>query len=782
MAESREQREDRERQDFAGRVRGESGAGTGSSPAPTQAQKDADLLRRMRDRFEKGSTEGEKNLERARKDDRFVLGINQWAGAEGRQSNPDRATLTINKLPPALHNIVNKIRQHQPAPDFEPNDKAAHPEVARVLQSLWRKINHDSNGNRHRGDALEQAARGGYGYYYMDVDWAADSGFEQCIVLRGQPNRSAVVDDWSARELDFSDRRFLFLVEEITEHDFKEEHPHNTPRTGEGLGAHLMGYFKGDGENRTLARVTYWRRQLMGWREETRTVKARVPENIKWADGMGPGELQREEKRLVPVEYVHWLQTDGHQVLEDADGNRLEGFLPMSRIPWFFVPGWQVNLDGKWHVEGATHQAQGATIAYNYAASTMAEALGMAPKAQWTGDARLWQGFEAIWDNAHRSPVGRLPYNSIVHNGVLVKPEMVNPPPPPNLALAMQQAADKDLKDTTGVFGEAVGEASNDPSGYARNLRRLDVTDNHWHLIANLGMAETFEGRCFLELVPHVYGEERLLKLLGPDNRQYTQEVNEARPEGVQGAYWTTNNTRGEPVPHIDLREGRYDVHVKVGPNWATEREQTRDALDTLMQANPAAAQFVAPYYVKMLGMEDGDTIAQLIVASWPPELQQVYYSNDPSDKATVAMLKGQVTQMQPLIQQLQAQAQALTAEVDDKKRENAAKIFDTLVRGLNERLESFATISTKRMESETKLAVEEMRMRNLHAADPVQAQVAQIGAQAEQAVVGVPTPEPPELQQQRQADAAGAQGAPGAPGGAPGQPPAPGPAPGQQG
>lgn len=107
-----------------------------------------------------------------------------------------------------------------------------------------------------------------------------------------------------------------------------------------------------------------------------------------------------------------------------------------------------------------------------------------------------------------------------------------------------------------------------------------------------------------VELIPHVYSQREAIRILGEDNKETIARLN---PNPGQG---TILNDDGEPVMY-DLSVGHYDVDVKSGPSFGTQREEAREALMEIMRAVPGAAEWLADIFFENLDMPGAEKIAE---------------------------------------------------------------------------------------------------------------------------------------------------------------------------
>lgn len=72
-----------------------------------------------------------------------------------------------------------------------------------------------------------------------------------------------------------------------------------------------------------------------------------------------------------------------------------------------------------------------------------------------------------------------------------------------------------------------------------------------------------------------------------------------------------------------DVTAGKYDLTVKSGPSYTTMREQTREELVSIIQAQPESAAILGPMYLRNCDWPGADEAADKIEQGGvPPEVQ----------------------------------------------------------------------------------------------------------------------------------------------------------------
>ena len=102
-----------------------------------------------------------------------------------------------------------------------------------------------------------------------------------------------------------------------------------------------------------------------------------------------------------------------------------------------------------------------------------------------------------------------------------------------------------------------------------------------------------------------------MLRVLGEDNEASSVPVNQP----IQG--------EGEAEPRIyDLTTGKYDVVVKLGPSFTTQRAEAAEQMMLLVQQFPQAAPIIGDLIAKNLDWPGAEEMAERLQKLLPSALQ----------------------------------------------------------------------------------------------------------------------------------------------------------------
>lgn len=571
----------------------------------------------------------------------------QWDDAiKNNRMTGQRPCLTINRLPQFTRQITNALRQNMPSVRTIPvND--SDEDVAKIFDGMIRHIQEASQAGIAYSTANNSQVISGLGFFRVVTDYCNEKNFDKEIKIKRIKNPLAVYVDPTAIEPDYSDARYMFLTEDLTQDEFKRRYPGKSVLSTDAL----MG--KGD--------------ELRAWMTEDKN-SMRIAEYFTIEDSdektiyqLDDGSIVEElpdgikavSKRTISERKVIWRRISAVEVLEEIpwDG---------KYIPIIPVIGEDMDVDGKRIIKGMVRDAQDPQRMYNYWASAQTEMIALAPKAPFVGANGQFEGFKAIWESANTQNFAYLPYNPVVNGGVALPPPRreVAEPPVQAMVQAMNQASD-DLKAVTGIYDAGLGARSNETSGKAINARKMQGEVTNYHYADNFSYSLLHLGRILIDLIPKIYDTARVVRVLGEDGSSEYKKINqpsgEKTLEGIEKFY--------------DITSGEYDVVVDTGPSYKTKRQEDADLMAQMAQGNPQLMQVAGDIIVRNMDLPGARELSERLKKTLPPELQDV----DPSKEIPIKV-KQQLDQYGQLVEQLTAQIHALQDEKDTKILELESK------------------------------------------------------------------------------------------------------------
>lgn len=422
--------------------------------------------------------------------------------------------------------------------------------------------------------------------------------FDQDIVIERVADPFTIYGDPESTAVDSSDWNVAFATEQMTKATFQSR--------WKGADAVNWDDYRGcsapwvDGDHVTVAE--YWTRErgtrtiLMLSTGEVVDEKVYLEQKPLY-DAKGATVVGSRETGTHKVK-MHLLT--GAEVLETREwGGRY--------IPIIPVYGEEYFLNGRRHLQGIVRSAIPAQQNFNLWRSASTESVLTAPIAPWVGPKGAFNSDAAKWATANRLPHAFLEYDVVGANGETIPPpQRTVPNQIPAASIQEALNASDDIKAITGIHDASLGARSNETSGKAIMARQREGDISTFHYIDNQSRAIQHTGRVILDLIPTVYSAPRIVRVLGEDGRAEMAPINQPVLMTPQGPVPAPEQVppEMEGMTHVfDLTNGKYDLTVKVGPSFTSQREETASQMIELIRVFPQAAPVI------------GDILAQNMVA-----------------------------------------------------------------------------------------------------------------------------------------------------------------------
>jgi hypothetical protein len=562
-----------------------------------------DLLKEAKEAFELCVAHEAENRAEALDDIRFARLGEQWPAEVRRRRELDaRPCLTINRLPAFIRQVVNDARQNRPAIKVHPADSAADPAVAQIYDGLIRAIEYASDADTAYDTALDCAVTSGLGYFRVNTRYCTDDSFDQDIVIQRVANPFSIFGDPQSTAADSADWSIAFVVDSMSRDRFKAQY-----KGADAVDWDVLGYSglaaPWIDDDRILA-AEYWTR-----REVRRQILALSNGEIVGAD------VYQAQKAMFDAAGVSVIgrprETIGHEVKQHL----LTGAEVIETVDWAgkFIPivpvfGDEVNIEGRRHLRSLVRDAKDPQRMFNYWRTTSTELVALAPRAPFIGPKGAFKTDADKWATANTDNHAYIEFDGPT------APERQAFAGVPAGALQEALNAADDIKSILGLFDASLGAASNETSGRAILARQREGDVSTFHFVDNLSRSIRHAGRILIDLIPHVYSQERIVRVLGPGGEPATVAVGQAQAGAGQG------ETAEQAV--YDLGAGKYDLTVEAGPSFTSRREEAANQMIELIRAFPQAAPVLGDLLAKNLDWPGADEIAQRLKTLLPAGLQ----------------------------------------------------------------------------------------------------------------------------------------------------------------
>lgn len=687
---------------------------------------DKDRLDDAKEAFKLASDAEKEQRIRSLEDLRFAKLGDQWPEQVRRQREIEgRPCLTHNRMPSFIKQVVNDARQNRPAMKFHPVGSGATRECAEILDGLARNIEYTSNAEVAYDTALDFSVSCGIGYWLIRTDYADEDSFEQDIQIERVPNPFSIYGDPHSAAADSADWNTAFITDLMTKAEFQRRWPKadTSDFTADGRTSKDLLWFQGE-----QIQVAEW------WcRDE-------VPGRIfKMSDGsiMTEDELEKLNEflqlngvtpvgdRVVKTHRVTQYLLNGSEILET---NAWKG----KYIPIVPVYGEEVNVEGKRYFHSLIHFAKDPQRQYNFWRTATTELVALSPKAPFIGVVGQF-ATDKNWATANSASHPYL--EADVVPGAPSLPQRQGFAGPPAGALQEALNASDDMKNIMGLHDASLGARSNETSGRAIMARQREGDVSTFNFIDNLSRGIRHSGRIIMDLIPHIYGAERVIRCIKEDGSNFSMPINQpvipaqmsqpgmggpqgpmppqmppgmspsmAMPPpnpqmGPAGAAMQMPQApeMGQPAPQgqpqyhpappgadqdpmmaglvkvFDLSAGKYDVTVEAGPSFTTRREEAASQMMEFMRVLPHAAPLIGDLLAKNLDWPGADEISKRLQAMLPPQVQ----GQNPQMAAMQHQLQQQDQMAKDAVGQLHQQVQELTQKLADKSQDEQIKQYN---------------------------------------------------------------------------------------------------------
>jgi len=639
-----------------------------------------DILTEAKEAFQRVSDFENENRMTALDDIRFSRLEEQWPAQIVKQREIEqRPCLTINKMPAFIRQVVNDSRQNKPSIKVHPVDSAADVHTADVMNGLIRNIEYTSNADVAYDTAIEASVSGGFGYWRIGLDYAYADSFDLDLCIKRVSNQFSVYGDPDSTEADSSDWNSAFIVDRLSREEFKRKYKgaKNIEDDDVAIDFDSDAWDRSNDwlDDKTVLIGEWWKREETTKKIVLLSDGRIVDEDLIKSDPMtmvliNNGVIQVQREREAKSHKVTQYIMTGADVIKTNDW--LGCYIPI--VP---VYGDEIIVEGKRYFRSLIHGAKDAQRMFNYWRTTSTELVALAPKTPWIGRKGTFDSDASNWATANTTSHAYLEYDSDA-------PQRIPLDSGP-AAGALQEALNSsdDMKSIMGIYDASLGARSNETSGKAIMARQREGDVATFHFIDNLSRAIRHTGRILIDMIPKVYTNERIIRVIGEDGSQRAATINaqEPKPQLDQNGQPVVT-AQGETLQGVySLTTGKYDLTVTTGPSFTTRREEAAYQMTEFVRAFPDAAPVIGDILAKNLDWPGAEEIAERLKAINPALKQQ----------------QGLPPEVQQMIQDGQQAIQELTQKVQALEADKSIDQFNA---------------DTKRMEVEGDLRNEAIRIR----------------------------------------------------------------------
>ena len=667
---------------------------------------DKRILYRARQRYRRCHDHYDEAYRRSLDDTKFANADdrNKWQWPDKIYADRDKKRkpcLTLNITEPHNRLVINESMKNKASIRIRATGDKATAEAAEGMQALVDRTENISVATSAYRNVITHQVDGGFGFLFLETAFVNTKSFDQDIYIKAAPDPRAVYIDYDTKEPDGSDAQFGFIFDKMPRDRFNREHPRFKNKVGQQtLGEDLLWltdnhvlvcmYYEREGKNDELiAFKNSDGTEFCGHRSEMEkdSGKELVDQVIEQIDN---GEIEGQYRDVI-TQHVNWYLIGGDCILKRGDKEKtrwIGDYVPI-------IPCWGIRslIEGKFDCKGHTRAQISPQQLLNYNASGSAQFGALQSKTPYIGPSRAFEANEEMWENANIEDYAYLPYEDWAEEEGGPGREVAAPTrqEPPTTAPIFQQGmmdAERWSMMVTGQYQSQMGQEDIQAaaSGKAINARQRQGDTATYHFTEHQYDMYRYLGKQLIGIYPKLYDTKRILHVEGEDTSKTVITID---PDATEALQKLKNDTDTAEQIIFNPMIGEYEVVSDPGPNYATLRQQTADALAQLMTTNKELAGIVADIYFKNSDFPAAQEMAERVKREI---------------KATKPYLFDETADPQLMVLQQQvAKVSALNAELMTKLADSNLK-----VRGRDELrdVESF-NAETKRMEAEIKMLKE---------------------------------------------------------------------------
>jgi hypothetical protein len=547
-----------------------------------------------RDRFEAGAH-----------DLAFAVGTSQWDDREKAERDAEgRPALTINKMMKFINNVNGDQKQNRPEGKVFPVDGEGDVATAEVLQDIVRHIEYKSSADAVYDTGFTQCLAGSIGFWRVLSEYENENTFEQGLRIKKIRNQFTVLFDPDAKDPNYTDARYVFIIDKIAKERFKAEYPKASLHNFDARYINIDNTDWFHGEYIRIAECYYkkTKKKTMALLNTGETVELKGDYNKKFIEEQG---LEIVQTREAEYDEIYWVKMNGHEVIAGPEKQ------PGKFLPVVPIPGDEIDVQGISHMFSLIRHAKDSQRMLNYFHSSAVEAMALQGNDPYLVTPKMIAGHQQEWrESPRRSRIARQ-YN---YDPIAGKPERKPPPTVPTGAFAEMDKFDKEIHDTIGMYAPSFGGQSNERSNSALLTKQRASDKGIFNFFDNHARAIAHTARILVDLIPHYYDTERIINIMGDDDKIRQVEINKVERNPL---------TLEDEVVNDLSNAGEYDVVTKSGPSYETKRQQTAEFLMQFVQFAPQTAPRLFPMIAKNLDAPGAAEVADLLIGDMEAQMQQ---------------------------------------------------------------------------------------------------------------------------------------------------------------
>lgn len=618
----------------------------------------ADLVKKTNDWYQSYN----EHIERARNFLTFLY-VDQWdLNIRAAREAMSRPTMTFNKLTTIVRSILGEARENSPALTVRGIGKDISQQIVDVKEGLLRQIHYDSDADIVYQIANKHGLEIGWGAARVITKYEKSNKptFNQCLQVVAISDFQAAFFDPCAQDANKSDGDYCGVYTTMSLDHFKRYHPDiENPQSAPTVGTVGNNYILWSTRDTIVVAEIYYKeyfnKTIVELSDGNILELDKAKEILKMQEEMMASQPDLDLQGFQPLEIVNEREERDYKIkhckyilnhiLEKTDWAG-------KILPIVYFEGDSTVIDGERIPLPFIQDSIDTQKLINYQNSEMAGMMLRARKETVIGTPKNFAGYEDEWRNPDQVQ-GPLLYNNDPQTG---KPEFINVKPFSEAYLAYYQNSTQDLKEITGQYDESRGNQSNAISGIAIGNRQeaskkpVNVYQDNWMR----GIKQI--GKICLEMIPHVYDNERTVMVRDKDGTSKAVTINQKK-----GFKMLPNGDVEQNIDN-DMSYGEYDVEVSVDGSYDTQTAAAMDTLIKLATINPAIGNLIPDLIAQNSGLENTQQLVERLKTLLPPDILAKENGEPPPQQppqppppeVIVAQTKMQIAQQDAQVKQKQ--------------------------------------------------------------------------------------------------------------------------------
>jgi portal protein len=533
----------------------------------------------------------------------------------------EKPSLTVNEVRQHNLHIINEAKQNKADVKYRPTGAGASEAASEVYEGMYRHIANISNAQMAQGQAIEFQVQAGLGWTVIESDYVEASpkpgpdAFNQEIYISGVDDPMSVILDCDCHQPDGTGARYGFRFKNKPRDEIEEKYPKlkNRLAVANAVDGEDGGWIRED----HVRQAQYWevsedRDELLGDDDGTVQFASKIPKPMieAWEEEL-EAKGQKLKRRPIIRKSVKCHLIIGNQLVETTD-------VPGTAVPLVPWIGEVTVIDDRLDRKGHTRAMISAQRMINYNFSAAIEFGALQSKVPYLGPMAAFEGFEGYYDSANTVNHGWLPWNHVDDEGnTIPEPKRQEPPIGAPVYMEGMQVAKQFIMSASGQYEAELGRPGNEKSGKAINERQRQGDRATYHFIDNQALSIRRQGVIVKEWIPVIYDTARVAKIINPDKSEGEVQLD---PDAAEAH---SLKRIGDAIQRIfNPRIGTYEVISDVGPSYATQRQETFNAIIEILKFAPELAAKIGDILMKVADFPMSEELAERLKPGLPPEAQ----------------------------------------------------------------------------------------------------------------------------------------------------------------